>query len=45
MKWLISVVAVTGVMIASSRFTIGQVGKTEITKMAIRQSRISLAHL
>jgi len=32
MKWLIGVIAVTGVMIASSGFTVGQVGKTEITK-------------
>jgi peptidoglycan/xylan/chitin deacetylase (PgdA/CDA1 family) len=32
MKWAIVVVAVTGMMISSSRFVVSQVGKTEITK-------------
>ncbi len=32
MKWAIVVVAVTGMMISSSRFVVSQVGKKEITK-------------
>jgi peptidoglycan/xylan/chitin deacetylase (PgdA/CDA1 family) len=32
MKWTIGVVAVTGMMISSSRFVVSQVGKTEITR-------------
>lgn len=32
MNWAIVVVAVTGMMISSSRFVVSQVGKTEITK-------------
>lgn len=32
MKWAIGVVAVTAMMISSSRFVVSQVGKTEITK-------------